>query len=98
MNQREFTRRGGGQSQCERILRRLQMTPNTWVPMPELYEVSGAMAVAVRVQDLRLRYGLTITQKSERVKGSPVIHSFYRLETEPQTSTETDEHADHQQN
>ena len=82
MDQREFTQARGGATQCELILRRLEMTPNQWVPLPELYAVSGSLAVGVRVADLRHR-GHSIAQRSERYKGSRTIHSFYRLETEP---------------
>lgn len=79
MNQADFTRAGGGATQCELILRRLELSPGQWVPLPELYAVSGSLAVGVRVADLRHR-GHAISQRSERRKGDRTIYSFYRLD------------------
>ena len=78
MNQRQYEALGAGHSQCDLILRRLQMTPGTWVPLPELYQVSGSLAVGVRVADLR-HHGCVIEQRSERRPGTNTIFSFYRL-------------------
>jgi len=44
------------------------------VPMPQLYQVSGAFAVHSRIADLRKR-GMKIANVSERVNSK--IHSFY---------------------
>lgn len=66
-------------SQCEAVLERLMATPNSWVAMPELYRVSGSMAVHSRIADLRGR-GHVIEHKNERAGRQ--IHSFYRLMVE----------------
>lgn len=65
--QRLFTARGGGGSQADRILARLQTAAGAWVPMPELAAVGsgsphGFCMVHSRVADLRKR-GLTIEQR-----------------------------------
>jgi len=79
--QQEFKATGAGASQCDKILARLKETPGEWVPMPELYRVSGAMAVHSRIADLR-GLGFTIGHRNERREGSRATHSFYRLEYE----------------
>lgn len=77
MNQRAHQATGAGTSQCARILARLQEQRRRWVPMPELYRVSGAFAVHSRISDLRKR-DFVIEQKNEHQRGG-VIKSFYRL-------------------
>ena len=74
--QLEFTARAGGKSQADKILERLLQTPGEWVPMPELYQVSGAFAVHSRVSDLRKRH-FKIEQQNVLMNG--VQHSYYRL-------------------
>lgn len=76
--QQEFTARAGGASQCDLILARLKETPGEWVPMPELFRVSGAFAVHSRVSDLR-KLGFAIAHKNVRSEAG-ATHSFYRLE------------------
>ena len=77
MTQSEFSLRGNGISQCDCILDRLRSDRGEWVPMPELYRVSGAFAVHSRIADLRKR-GLTIEHRNERGEAGQV-HSYYRL-------------------
>ncbi len=69
--------RAPGSSQCDLILARLKETPGEWVPMPELYRVSGAFAVHSRISDLR-KLGFSIAHKNERTEKA--THSFYKLE------------------
>ena len=76
--QSDFVAAGCGPTQCALILRRLQLTPNQWVTLPEIYEVSGSMAVAVRVSDLR-KHGHIIECRVERAHNSRQLHSYYRL-------------------
>jgi hypothetical protein len=64
------------QTQADKILARLLLTPNQWVPMPELVELSRAYAVHSRISDLRKR-GHLIGHKNEHVDG--LCHSFYRI-------------------
>lgn len=74
MNQTTFTSSGVGDSQCSKIEAYLKEHPGEMVPMPQLYEVSGAFAVHSRIADLRRR-GMKIENVSERVNSK--IHSFY---------------------
>lgn len=62
-------------TQADKILERLQRTPGEWVPMPELWEVSGAFAVHSRISELRAR-GHAIEVK---VVGSRPRCSAYRI-------------------
>jgi len=78
ISQLEYQASGAGDSQCEKILAHLQAHLGEWVPMPELYQVSGAMAVHSRIADLR-RNGANIEHKNERTSGSRMLKSFYRL-------------------
>lgn len=65
MNQIEFTRlrkiRPG--SQASKILAHLAERRGQWVPMPELWRVSGAFAVHSRIADLR-KAGHDVRQES----------------------------------
>lgn len=65
-----------GQSQCEKILGRLQRTPGEWVPMPALVRLSGGFAVHSRIADLRQR-GYRIDHQNRRLGRK--IHSYYRI-------------------
>jgi Helix-turn-helix domain len=67
---------GGGRSQAARILAELEARRGHWVPMPELWRVSGAMAVHSRIAELRGR-GHAIEHRNEHQDG--VVKSFYRL-------------------
>jgi hypothetical protein len=84
VNQLDFQAHGNGESQCQKILNHLRAHLGEWVPMPELYQVSGAMAVHSRIADLRAA-GCRIEHKNEREPGSRTQKSFYRLMlSEPQ--------------
>lgn len=74
--QLEFTARAGGQSQCDRILERLQKSAGQWVSIVELHRVSGSYVIHSRIADLRKR-GCQIEQRNEWSDGQ--CHSFYRL-------------------
>ncbi len=76
MNQKQYEDEGLGQSQGEKIARALKAHTPNWVEMPDLWRVSGAMAVHSRIADLR-KSGMNIENKRE-VKGR-IVHSFYRL-------------------
>lgn len=76
MNQTQYTESRSGVSQCDLILRRLQLTPGVWVDMPLLCRVSGSLNCHSRVADLRKR-GHHIEWRGEHLDGS--IHSFYRI-------------------
>jgi hypothetical protein len=78
MRQQEFELSRAGESQCDRILERLMATPGQWVPMPELYRISGAMAVHSRVADLRKR-GVPVEHRNVRQGNRGAVHSFYRV-------------------
>lgn len=69
-------------SQADKILKRLQETPNEWVPMPELAQISGAYAVHSRITNLRKRK-LTIPNRQEPDLrgGSRKRLSYYKLIT-----------------
>lgn len=77
----EFQENQFSTSQADRILTRLQLTPNEWVALPELYEVSGSLAVHSRIDVLRKR-GWSIEQQSKRRPGDPRVLSAYRLVVE----------------
>ena len=47
-------------SQCAKILRRLQQSPGEMVPMPELVAVSGSYNIHSRVDELRSKHGIEI--------------------------------------
>ena len=78
IDQLEYQASGAGASQCEKILAHLTTHANQWVAMPELYQVSGAMAVHSRIADLR-RAGHAIDHRNEREPGRRTLKSFYRL-------------------
>lgn len=67
-------------TQCALILTALQQRVGEWVPMPELYQLSGAWAVHSRISDLR-RAGHQIEHRNEWHGGQ--CHSFYRLVVAP---------------
>lgn len=75
--QTEFEKLSAGQSQCALILAELQRRPGEWVPMPELWRVSGAFAVHSRIADLRKRGYVIVHKNTHQPDGS--IHSFYQL-------------------
>lgn len=50
--QLSFEIAGGAPSQAQIIAEYLKARPFTWVSLTQLYEVSGAMAVATRVSNL----------------------------------------------
>ena len=77
MSQAEFTLEAKPLSQCDCILRELENWRGQWVPMPRLYEVSGAFAVHSRIADLRKR-GHNIEQRSTRLADG-TVSSWYRL-------------------
>ncbi len=54
--QLDFQIAGGAPSQCELIREYLMAQPFTWVPLPKLYEISGALAVATRISNLNKPY------------------------------------------
>lgn len=83
-SQIEFALTGNGGSQCDRIEAVLRSRIGEWVPMPELWRASGAMAVHSRISDLRKR-GLDIEHRNEVAAGR-VTHSFYRLVTPEQAA------------
>ena len=74
--QLEFQARGGGLSQCDKILAVLQDYRGEWVPLPRLHQASGSYVVHSRIADLRKR-GHAIDHRNEHREG--VVHSFYRL-------------------
>jgi hypothetical protein len=74
-----------GSSQAMLILGRLLATPNEWVSVWELHEVSGALAVHSRISDLR-KLGYPIDHKNVHPKGKTTIHSFYRINTDAAVS------------
>lgn len=47
---------GGAPSQCDLIREYLTARPLEWVPLPKLYEISGALAVATRISNLNKPY------------------------------------------
>ncbi len=65
-----------GWSQCNAILDRLLRSPGQWVPMPELWRASGAMAVHSRIAELRSR-GHLIEHRNLR-HGRHIL-SYYRI-------------------
>ena len=72
-----------GESQCARILQRLEEARGGWVPMVELAAVSGAFAVHSRIADLRRRGYPIPRPRITRVRegsGRVYCHSEYRLE------------------
>ena len=75
MTQTEFSLKARGPSQCDKILDRL--ISYMWVPMPELWRVSGAFAVHSRISDLR-KQGYKIEHRNERAEDGTVM-SYYRL-------------------
>jgi hypothetical protein len=78
ISQTEYQATGAGDSQEALILAHLEKHLGEWVPMPELYSVSGSMAVHSRIAGLR-KLGCQIEHKNERSTGSRTIKSFYRL-------------------
>lgn len=76
MTQTEFRLKSRGPSQCDKIRDHLAAS-SRWVPMPELWRVSGAFAVHSRISDLR-KQGWNIEQRSERAEDGTVM-SYYRL-------------------
>lgn len=78
ISQLEYQATGAGESQETLILAHLQKHLGEWVPMPELYSVSGSMAVHSRIAGLR-KLGCNIEHKNERKPGSRTILSFYKL-------------------
>ena len=75
--QTKFRATNGGASQCERIQAALEKRAGEWVPMTDLWRISGAFAVHSRIADLR-KQGLAVAHKNEW-RGRKVV-SFYRLE------------------
>ncbi len=61
-SQLAFETAKGGVSQCDLIRDHLTSRPNVWVSLPDLYRVSGALAVATRISNLNKPY----KQKGER--------------------------------
>ncbi len=81
MKQAEYEQHATGGTQCERILARLQQTPNEEVPMPELAAIGssvpgGFCMVHSRVADLR-KQDHVILSRTEKKDG--LMHSFYKL-------------------
>ena len=70
------TCQAAGLSQSDLILRHLELHRGSWVPMPELVEVSGSYNVHSRVSDLRRR-GIEVLHRQHH-EGNK-IHSFYRI-------------------
>lgn len=70
------TSAAAGESQAARILRVLEARAGQWVPMIELHQASGSMAVHSRIADLRAA-GHEIRQRNDR-KGR-MVHSNYLL-------------------
>lgn len=77
MNQTEFQRTIKPSSQNGRILAALRERAGQWVPMPDLWRASKAMAVHSRVADLR-KAGHIIAQQSTRAPDG-TCHSCYKL-------------------
>ena len=77
MTQQAFKSRAGGVSQCEMILAKLTIYAGQWVPMPDLWLISGSLNVHSRISDLRRR-GHNIEQRNS-YEGKRVIKSFYKL-------------------
>jgi hypothetical protein len=77
-SQLELTYRShaGGLTQCDLIAQHLQQRVGQWVPMTDLWRVSGAFAVHSRISDLRQR-GYDIDHHNQHING--VVHSYYRL-------------------
>ena len=67
-----------GETQCAAILRELEANQGNWVPMPRLYECSGAFAVHSRIADLR-KAGHTITNQRRTALTGRVFISEYML-------------------
>lgn len=59
------------------ILNRLKESPGDWISLPELYRVSGALAVATRISNLR-EEGHNIENRTERLPDGTNA-SCYRL-------------------
>lgn len=72
-------------TQCYSILEELKKAKGKEVTLFDLWRVSGSMAVATRISNLR-EHGHKITCRRERVGNR--IHSFYSLESTPQTENE----------
>ncbi len=64
-------------SQCARILSRLESQWPDWCTMPELVEASGSFNIHTRIDELRHRYGVEIENQTD-VTVRPHI-SRYRL-------------------
>ncbi len=64
-------------TQESKILDFLQTRVGEWVPMPQLWAISGAFACHSRVAALRKR-GANIINKVERAKDG-TRHSYYKL-------------------
>jgi len=75
--QATFLFTGGGISQTDKLIDRLQRSAGQWVSLPTLVGYTGAYAVHSRVSDARKR-GCCIEQRTEVAKDG-VRHSFYRL-------------------
>ncbi len=54
--QLDFQIAGGAPSQCELIREYLTARPFDWVSLPDLYRISGALAVATRISNLNKPY------------------------------------------
>jgi hypothetical protein len=65
-------------TQCSRILDRLERAKGRWVSLPELSRISGAYAVHSRISDLRAR-GHAIPRPRLKHKGRTIC-SAYRLD------------------
>ena len=52
-------------SQCAKILARLQQNPGEMVPMPELVAVSGSYNIHSRVDELRSKHGIVIHNETD---------------------------------
>ena len=71
----------GGKSQTALIKHHLRAKTGEWVAMPELYKVSGAMAVHSRISDLNKPYreaGLRLPYENQTDNSSRPHLSWYR--------------------
>ncbi|MCU1286373.1 MAG: hypothetical protein JWO13_2723 [Acidobacteriales bacterium] len=65
----------GQPTQAQRILSRLNQTPNHWVPLPVILEM-GIAQYSARIHELRAE-GHNIENRTERIDG--VRYSWFRI-------------------
>jgi len=79
--QLQFEVAGGNPSQCDLIREYLTARPYDWVSLPDLYRISGALAVATRISNLNKQYekeGLGRPFENQTDNTTTPKKSFYR--------------------